>query len=107
MLLAAVGSVVTLVNLVAVGVVLFFLPAVAVNAAILQVAPVAVRLGLLLRTPEAALFSRRVFVDMGLAAEVLPVVRVLTLIALVAPHFVVERAPDCLKVEHVEVAVLL
>ena len=44
---------------------------------------------------------------MRLAPVVLPIVRVLTLITLVAPHLVVEWAPNRLEVEHVEVIVLL
>ena len=44
---------------------------------------------------------------MRLAPEVLPVVCVLALIALVAANLVVERTPDRLEVEHVEVVILL
>ena len=44
---------------------------------------------------------------MRLAPVILPVVRVLALIALVAAYLVVERTPDSLEVEHVEVVILL
>ena len=54
-----------------------------------------------------ALLPSRVLVDVRLAAEVLPVVGVLTFITHVTPHLVVERAPDSLEVEHVEVIVLV
>lgn len=44
---------------------------------------------------------------MRLAPVILPVVRVLALIALVAAYLIVERTPDSLEVEHVEVVILL
>lgn len=44
---------------------------------------------------------------MRLASVVLPIVRVLTLVSLVALHLFIKRAPDCLKMEHVEVGILL
>ena len=44
---------------------------------------------------------------MGLAAEVLPVVSIHALISHVAFVLVVERTPDCLEMEKVEVCVLL
>ena len=53
------------------------------------------------------LLPRRILVDVRLAAEVLPVVGVLTFITHVTPHLVVERAPNSLEVEHIEVIVLL
>ena len=54
-----------------------------------------------------ALFPGRILVDVRLAAEVLPVVCILTFITHVAPNLVVERAPDSLEVKHIEVIVLL
>ena len=53
------------------------------------------------------LLPRRILVDVRLAAEVLPVVGVLTFITHVTPHLVVERAPNSLEVKHIEVIVLL
>ena len=44
---------------------------------------------------------------MRLPPIVLPVVGILALVSHVAPHLVIERAPNRLEVEHVEVTVLL
>jgi hypothetical protein len=106
-LLLAAGVAVALCNLVVIRVVLFFFPAVAVHASVFQVAAVAVRLCLLLCAPEPTLLLRRIVIHVRLAPVVLPIVSVLTLVPLVAPHFVVERAPDRLEMEHVEVSILL
>ena len=43
---------------------------------------------------------------MGLAAEVLPVVCILTLVTYMVSRIAIERAPNCLEVEHKEVLVL-
>ena len=104
--LAVLGAV-ALMHLVVVRMVLLFFPAVAVDASILQITAVTVRLCLLFGAPEAALLLAGVLVLVGLAAVVLPVVRVLALVAHVALHLVVEGAPHRLEVEHVEVSVLL
>ena len=42
---------------------------------------------------------------MWFASEVLPVVSVLALVTLVVPVFVVEWAPDCFEMEHVEIGI--
>ena len=107
MLLLAIRYVFASGYLVVLRVILLFLPPVAVHAAVFQVTPIAVRPRLLLSAPKPALPLRRVFVYVWLAPVVLPIVRILTLVPHVAPHFVIERAPDRLKVEHVEVCVLL
>lgn len=87
--------------------VLFLLPAVAVHAPVLQVAAIAVSLCLLLGRPESALLLVRVLIEMRLASVVLPIVCVLALVTHVAPQLVIERAPDSLEMEHVEVGILL
>ena len=107
MLLLALRCAVTLMDFVVVWVVLSLLPAVAVNTAIFEVAPVGIDPRFFLSGPKVALLPGRILVDVRLAAEVLPVVSILTLISHVAPHLVVERAPDSLEVKHVEVIVLL
>ena len=107
MLLLALRCAVTLMDFVVVWVVLFLLPAVAVNTAILEVAAISIDPCFFLGGPKVALLPGRILVDVRLAAEVLPVVGILTLITHVAPHLVVERAPDSLEVKHVEVIVLL
>ena len=107
MLLPAALDIVAGRHLVVVRVVFFLLPAMAVDTAVFQVAAITVVPCLLLSAPEAALLLRGVLVLVRLAPEVLPIVRVFALVALMAPHFVVEGAPDCLEVEHVEVGVLL
>ena len=107
MLLLALRCAVTLMDFVVVWVVLSLLPAVAVNTAIFEVAPIGIDPCFFLSGPKVALLPRRILVDVRLAAEVLPVVSILTLISHVTPHLVVERAPDSLEMKHVEVIVLL
>ena len=107
MLLPAALDVVACCHLVVVRVVLFLLPAMAVDTAVFQVAAITVVPCLLLSAPEAALLLGEVLVLVRLAPVVLPIVRVFALVALMTPNFVVEGAPDCLEVEHVEVGVLL
>ena len=79
----------------------------AAPAAILEFAAVGIGLGLVLGIPESTLHAPIVFIDMGFAAEVLPVVSIHALVPHVALVFVVERTPDCLEMEKVEVCVLL
>ena len=107
MLLLALSDAVTLMDFVVVRVVLFLLPSVAVNTAVFKVTAISIDPCFFLGGPKVALLSRRILVDVRLAAEVLPIVGILTFITHVAPHLVVERAPDCLEVKHIEVIVLL
>ena len=107
MLLLALSDAVTLMDFVVVRVVLFLLPSVAVNTAVFKVAAISIDPCFFLGGPKVALLRRRILVDVRLAAEVLPIVGILTFITHVAPHLVVERAPDCLEVKHIEVIVLL
>ena len=79
----------------------------AILASILQLASIKVSLGLFLGFPEFALIFAFVIVQARLASEVLPVVCVLTLVALMILVLIIERAPDCLEMEHVEVCILL
>ena len=107
MLLLALRCAVTLMDFVVVWVVFFLLPAVAVNTAIFEVAAIGIDPCFFLSGPKVALLPGRILVDVRLAAEVLPVVGVLTFITHMTPHLVVEGAPDSLEVEHVKVIVLL
>ena len=105
--LSTMRCIVALVHLVVVRMVLLLFPAVAVDAAILEVAAIAVGLRFLLRAPELTLLLGRVLVNVRLPPIVLPVVGILALVSHVAPHLVIEGAPNRLEVEHVEVTVLL
>ncbi len=87
--------------------VLLFFPAMAVNTPVLQVAAITVGFSLLLRGPELTLLLRRVFIQVRLAPEVLPVVSILTLVTHVTTHLVVKRAPDSFEMEHIKVSILL
>ena len=82
-------------------------PAMAIPTSILQLASIRVSLCLFLRIPELALLSAFIVKQVRLASEVLPVVRILTLVSLMFLVLVVERTPDCLEMEHVKVRVLL
>ena len=107
MFLSTIITAITLVNLVVIRVILLLLPAMAVYATILKVAAVAISFSLLFRAPETALFLARVLVKVRLTAVVLPVVRILALIAQMTLHLIVEGAPHSLEVEHVKVIVLV
>ena len=87
-------------------VILLLFPSVAAPAAVLEFAAVGIGLGLVLGIPESTLHAPIVFIDMGFAAEVLPVVSIHALISHVAFVLVVERTPDCLEMEKVEICVL-
>ena len=87
--------------------VLLLLPAVTVHATVLKVAAIAVSFSLLFGAPVAALLLARILVDVRLAAVVLPIMSVFALIAHVATHFIIEWAPNCLEMKHVEVIVLV
>lgn len=107
MLLLTNRTAVALMHPVIIRMVLLFLPAVTMHATVFKVTAVAVSSGLLFCTPETTLLLADILVNVWLAAIVLPVMRILTLIAHMTPHFVIERTPDCLEVEHVEVIILL
>ena len=92
-------------DFVVVKVVLFFFPAVTILASVFKLTPVRVCLSLLLGAPELALILATVLVYVGLPSEVLPVVRVDTLVPEVVFALLIEGAPYCLKVEHVEVCI--
>ena len=106
-LLLAFDSAIALLDLVMNWMILFFFPAVTVHASVLKVTAVAISFCLLLGAPELTLLFCGIIVDVRLASKVLPIMSVLTLVPLMAFYFVVERAPDCLEVEHVKVSILL
>ena len=87
-------------------VVFLLLPAVRIPAPILHLAAFPVELDLLVPVPELARLLGVVIEVMGLASEVLPVVRVHTLLTVVFSGLSVERAPDCFEMEHVEVVIM-
>ena len=101
--LLTVVNAVTRGHLIVIWVVLLLFPSVAVYAAVLQVASITVGSCLLLSAPEAALFPGLILIHVRFTPEVLPVVRVLALIAHVTLLLVVEGAPDGFEMEHVEV----
>lgn len=90
------------VELVVLGVVLLLLPAVALQALVLVLTAILVLVDELPGAPVRALVSG-VDVELGLAAEVLPVVREDALVSLVV--VLVVGTPHCLEVEHVEIRV--
>ena len=86
--------------------VLLFLPAVRELASVFVLAAFPVELDLLVTVPVRACLPGVVFVYVRLAAEVLPVVSVLTLLSEVFLGFGVEGAPNCFEMEHVEVIIM-
>ena len=79
-----------------------------VLATVLAITSFSVGLDFLTLAPlGAAAFRALVREDLGLSAEVLPVVSVLALLSVVGFGVIVEGAPDGLEVENVEVSVLL
>lgn len=100
----SVGRCSALLSLVVHWVVFELLPAVARATTVLQPAAITVGLCILSSFPACALLGL-IFIKVGCATEVLPVVSVKAEITLVV--FVTERAPHCLEVEHVEIGVSL
>ena len=94
-------------HFIVVRVILKLLPAVTIDASIFEITSICISFCLLLGRPETALILSLVLEEMRLAPVVLPVVSIWTLISLMTAGLVIKRAPDCLKVEHVEVVVLL
>jgi hypothetical protein len=90
----------TRVKFIAFGMIFLFLPPVAVGASILVRAAVLVVVYMILRAPIPALLLR-VQIHLGFPSEVLPIVRIYTLVSLVVSFIV--RTPDCLEVEDVKV----
>ena len=95
----------TLHSLVVEVVVLLLFPPMTASASVFEFATISVSLGLIFGMPESALDAPVVFIDMWFAPEVLPVVSVLALVSLVVPVLVVEWAPDCFEMEHVEIGI--
>ena len=94
-------------HLVEVMVVKDLLPTVRVLATVLAITSFSVGLDLFALAPLGAAAVRAlVRKDLGLSAEVLPVVSVLALLSVVGFGVVIEGAPDGLEVENVEVSVL-
>lgn len=91
-----------LLSLVVHGVVLELFPAVAAAAAVLEATPITIGLRVFAGFPTCALVGS-VFVKMGRASVILPVVGVEAQVALVV--LVAEGTPHRLKVKHVEVGV--
>lgn len=100
----ALGSLAAGVHLVVQGVILLLLPPVAELAAVLAPAPVSISLHEVLSLPLRALLPL-VLIEMRLAAEVLPIVRIYTRVSRVRRVRV--GAPHCLEVKHVEIRRLL
>ena len=88
-------------------VVLLLFPPMTASASVFEFATISVSLGLIFGMPESALDAPVVFIDMWFATEILPVVSVDAFIPLMTLILVIERTPDCLEMEKVEVCVLL
>ena len=104
---SAVSLLVALSCLIVVLVVLLLLPAMRVLASVLQFAPFPIHLNFSASVPSFAANLTAVCKDMWFTAEVLPVVGVLASFTEVVLAVVIEWAPNCLEVEHVEVYVFL
>lgn len=102
---AGLSAELALLSLIVQVVVLFLLPPMAAAASVLQLATVGVSLRLVSGVPEPALRRAIVFVDVRLAAKVLPVVGIHALVSNVASWRCREGAPYRLEVEEVEVRV--
>ena len=107
MLLSAVLFQLTFVGFVIVRMVFLFFPTMTILASVFQLTPVEIGFSLFFCVPELALLSTFILEEMRLAAEVLPVMCIFTLIPLMVLVLIIERAPDCFEVEHVEVGVLI
>lgn len=94
---------VALMKLVVGGMVFKLFPAVAIYTTVFKITSIGISLCLLLSRPKATLLPCRVLIQMGAASIILPVVSILALVPHMASHFVVEWAPDCLEMEHVEI----
>ena len=92
------------VQLVVLGMILLLLPTVALLAPVLVGTSIFVVVYELAGSPVEALILR-VYVELGLSSEVLPIMRVDTLVPLMIVFIV--GTPNSLEVEHVEVRVLL
>ena len=78
-------------------------PAMAIDTTVFKITPICISLCLLLSRPKAALLPCQVLVQVWLASIVLPVVSIFALVPHVTSIFVVEWAPYCLEMEHVEI----
>ena len=78
-----------------------------ISTSVFQLTPIEICFCLFFCVPELALLSSFIFKEVRLASEVLPVMCIFTLITLVVLVLIIERAPDCFEVEHIEVGVLL
>ena len=75
-------------------------------ATVLQLTAIRVDLDLFVFAPSAT-EAVRIVKDIRLSAEILPVVSILTFLSLMILAIVIERAPNSLEVENVEIGVLL
>ena len=103
----AISLLVALACLVVVLVVLLLLPAMRVLASVLKFTSFPIHLDFAVSVPSIAASNAAVRKDMRFAAEVLPVVGVLAFFTEVLFVVFIVWAPDCLKMEHVEVYVFL
>ena len=87
-------------------VVKYFLPTMGMLATVLQLTAIRVDLDLFVFAPSAT-EAVRIVKDIRLSAEILPVVSILTFLSLMILAIVIERAPNSLEVENVEIGVLL
>ena len=94
------------VGFVIVRMVFLFFPTMTIFTSVFQLTSIEICFSLFFCVPELALLSAFILKKMWLASEVLPVVRILALIPLMALVLIVERAPNCLEVEHIKVRVL-
>ena len=87
-------------------VVKYFFPTMGMLATVFQLTAIRIDLDLFVFTPPAAK-AIRIVKDVRLSAEILPVVSIFTFLTMMILAIVIERAPNCLEVENVEIGVLL
>ena len=87
-------------------VVKYFLPTMGMLATVLQLTAIRVDLDLFVFAPSAT-EAVGIVKDIRLSAEILPVVSILTFLSMMIFAIVIERAPNSLEVENVEIGVLL
>ena len=73
---------------------------------VFQLTAIRVDLDLFVFAPSAA-EAIRIFKDIGLSAEILPVMSIFTFLSMMILTIVIERTPNSLEVENVEISVLL
>ena len=87
-------------------VVKYFLPTMSMLTTVLQLTAIRIDLNLFAFAPSTT-EAVRIVKDIRLSTEILPVVSIFTFLSMMILAIVIERAPNSLEVENVEISVLL